>query len=118
MVIIDLPSNLMMKASQLNARWKGDRMIYVLYSATGSYEDYRETAEYYFTNEHDAEKVLQKLLNFNKYLNERTKGLDYWTADRIIETAYRKIGVRIYMDDGISWFTRPVKCGDELECLK
>ena len=32
-------------------------MIYVLYSATGLYEDYRETAEYYFTNKHDAEKV-------------------------------------------------------------
>ena len=93
-------------------------MIYVLYSSTGSYEDYRETAEYYFTNENDAEKVLEKLLAFNEFLHKRTEGLDYWTADRIIETAYRKIGVSTYMDDGISWFIKPLKCGDELECLR
>jgi hypothetical protein len=72
-------------------------MIYVLYSFTCSYEDCRETTEYYFTNQSAAEKVLQKLLEFYEYLLERTKGLKYWTADRIIETAYRKIGVRTYM---------------------
>ena len=93
-------------------------MIYVLYSSTGSYGDYRENAEYYFTNEHDAEKVLQKLLAFKEFLLQRTKGLDYWTADRIIETAYRKIGVRTYVDEGIGWFISPVKCGDKLECLR
>ena len=93
-------------------------MIYVLYSSTGSYEDYRETAEYYFTNQSDAEKVLEKLLTFNEFLLQRTKGLEYWTADRIIETAYRKIGVSTYIDDGISWFIKPLKCGDKLECLR
>ena len=93
-------------------------MIYILYSATGTYEDYSETAQCYFTNYTDAEKALQKLLNFNKYLNERYEHLDYWKTVRLYETAYRKIGVSVYIDDGISWFTRPVKCGDELECLK
>ena len=91
-------------------------MIYVLYSSTGSYEDYRETAEYYFTNENDAEKVLEKLLAFNEFLHQRTKGLDYWTADRIIETAYRKIGVIKFMGDPVGWFIKPLKCGDNLEC--
>ena len=93
-------------------------MIYVLYSATGSYEDYRETAEYYFTNEHDAEKVLQKLLKLNEFLAQRIKGLKYSTADRIMETAYRKIGVRTYTNDFIGWFIRPLECGDKLECLR
>ena len=93
-------------------------MIYVLYSATGCYEDYRETAEYYFTNEHDAEKVIQKLLEFNRYIADRAKDLDYWKAIRLYEVAYRKIGISVYIDDGISWFIRPVKCGNSLECLK
>ena len=93
-------------------------MIYVLYSSTGSYEDYRETAKYYFTNQSDAEKVLQKLLNFTRYMEDRTEHLDYWKARRVYEVAYRKIGVSICIDDGISWSIRPVKCGDKLECLR
>ena len=94
-------------------------MIYVLYSSTGSYEDYSETAEYYFTNEHDAEKVLEKLLAFNRYIADRTKHLDYyWKAIRLYEVAYKKIGISVYIDDGISWFIRPVKCGNTLECLR
>jgi hypothetical protein len=108
----------MMKESQLNARWRGGKMIYILYSATGSYEDYRETAEYYFTNEHDAEKVLQKLLTFDRYLVDRSRHLDAWKAIRVHEAAYRKIGVSAYIDDGISWFVKPIECGNTLECLR
>jgi hypothetical protein len=93
-------------------------MIYILYSATGAYEDYSETAEYYFTNEHDAEKALEKLLAFNKYVLDRSNHLDYWKARRLYEVAYRKIGVSVYIDDGISWFIKPVKCGNTLECLR
>ena len=93
-------------------------MIYILYSATGIYEDYRETAEYYFTNKSDADKVLEKLLDFDKCVVDRIQHLDYWKARRIHEAAYRKIGVSTYIDDGISWFIRPVECGDELECLR
>jgi len=93
-------------------------MIYVLYSSTGEYEDYRENVEYYFTNESDAQKVLQKLLEFKEFLHKRTKGLKYGTADKIIETAYRKIGVVTYMGDSIGWFIKPLECGDKLECLR
>ena len=93
-------------------------MIYVLYSATGCYEDYSETAEYYFTNEHDAEKVLEKLLEFNRYIADRTKHLDYWKAIRLYGVAHKKIGVSGYRDDSISWFIRPVECGNKLECLR
>jgi len=94
-------------------------MIYVLYSATGNYGEYREDAEYYFTNEHDAEKVLQKLLDFDEYVSNRIKHLDYWKACRLHEAAYRKIGVSSYITDmEISWFIRPLECGDKLECLR
>jgi hypothetical protein len=93
-------------------------MIYVLYSATGSYDDYHETAEYYFTNEHDADKALEKLLAFNKYVVGRIQHLNYWKAIRVYEAAYRKIGVTSYIDGGISWFIKPLKCGNTLECLR
>ena len=93
-------------------------MIYVLYSTTGTFEDYRENPEYYFTNEHDAEKVLEKLLKLNEFLRQRTKGLKYSKADRIIEAAYKKIGVITYTNDFIGWFVRPLKCGNALECLR
>ena len=93
-------------------------MIYVLYSSTGVDEDYRETAEYYFTNKSDAEKVLEKLLNFDKHIAERGLHLDYWKVRKIYEVAYKKIGFTAYIDDGISWFVKPLECGDKLECLK
>ena len=93
-------------------------MIYILYSASGSYDEYCETAEYYFTNKSDAEKVLEKLLNFDKHIAERGLHLDYWKVRKIYEVAYKKIGFTAYIDDGISWFIRPVKCGNTLECLR
>jgi hypothetical protein len=93
-------------------------MIYVLYSATGSYEDYSETAEYYFTNKNDADKALEKLVAFDKYIVGRIQHLNYWKAIRVYETAYRKIGVTSYIDGGISWSIKPLECGGKLECLK
>ena len=93
-------------------------MIYVLYSATGLYEDYRETAEYYFTNEHDAQKILDKLLEFEKYIIDRSKHLDYWKAKRVHEAAYKNIGVSTCIFGSLGWFIRPLKCGNTLECLR
>ena len=93
-------------------------MIYVLYSSTGSYDSYRETAEYYFTCKETADSVLEKLTDFDECLVSRLKHLDYWKYVRLYKAAYRKVGVAGYIDDGMGWFIKPVKCGDKLECLK
>jgi len=93
-------------------------MIYILYSGTGKYEDYVERAHYYFTSKKDADKVLEKLLEFDEYIHNRFKHLDWWSYRRVYEAAYEKIGLSAYVDGGLNWFIRTVKCGDELECLK
>ena len=82
--------------------------IYIVFGATGEYEDYNEWMFKAFKNKNDAEKII---FNFNKRLTELNtcEPLD-WEARENIEEEFRKHDPRFNMDyTGSHYFIKKVE---------